>query len=91
MRKWPSKKRLIEDVDVVEGKLVIHCRAFTNSNRRVIAPKHIVGAYANKMGTPMGVYRGYRDVQAHDKQPLVTAARWASADRPATLIKRADR
>ena len=79
------------DHAMVKGKRVTHCRAFTTSDHRVIAPKHIVGAYANKMGTPMGMYRGYRDVQAHEKQPLVTTARWASADRPATLIKRADR
>lgn len=87
MKRGRIKASLTRPSDVVvEGVTVTHCKPFTNSQRQTKSWKRIAGAYGHVTQPKMGAYRGWRDVQRHDKQPIVTLARHVMKDEP-TLIK----
>ena len=58
----------------VEGKDLTHCPAFRNSDGSTITVKRIPASYGDKVSCKMGVYRGWRDVQQHDRQVIPTRA-----------------
>ena len=87
MKRGRVKAALTRPTDVmVEGVTVTHCKPCTKSDRRTVSFKNITGAYGHVCNGKLGVYNGWRDVQQHDKQPLVTTARWIKRNE-AVLIK----
>ena len=87
MKRGRVKAALTRPTDVkVEGVTVTLCKPCTKSDRRTVSFKRITGAYGHMCNGKLGVYNGWRDVQQHDKQPLVTAARWI--EKEAALITR---